>query len=426
MVESRGGRDFDEYSLESLIAGTTSLVGKKFFAEFIRLLAETYGAQFAIVTELIEPDPVKVRTLAFWQNGQLGENFEYEVRTTPCECVYSDGLKYFPSNIQSLFAADEDLVQMGVHSYFGVPLKSSIGETIGHICVLGNKPLAESNHAETYFNIFSARAATELERLQAEREAEQHRENLKELVDEKSTLLDQAKKLAEHAGRAKADFLSRMTFELRIPMNSILGYASLLSEGEEKLSSEQQKFIDNIIDAGWRLDNIIGEMLDISLLEAGELKTINTKCHVVEVVSECIKIFEPTAKQRGIKFICLFDTDANTHVMADRNRLKQVLTNLFSNAVKFNRDNSVVKVKIAPIKNKIRISIADKGIGIKKENLHKVFEKFERLDADDSWVGGTGIGLALTKRLVEHMDGQIGVESELEEGSTFWIEFNPA
>lgn len=425
MVKNEGNRDFNTLELESLVAGTTPHVGKKFFAEFIRQLAETYGAKFAIVTELIDTDPVKVKTLAFWENGRLGKDFEYEVRTTPCECVYRDGLKYFPFNIQSLFAEDEDLVHMGVHSYFGIPLKSRSDNVIGHICILGEKPLVESEKAENYFKIFAARAANELERLQEEREVTQHRENLKKLVDEKSTLLDQAKKLVEHASRTKSEFLSRMTFELRIPMNSILGYASLLREGEDKLSPEQQKFIDNIIHAGWRLDNLISEMLDISLIEAGELKTNDVKCHVVDAVSECIKIFEPPAKQRGINIVCLYDTSAETYILADKDRLKQVLTNLLSNAVKFNRDKSLVRVKIVPVNNKIQISITDKGVGIEKDDLQKVFDKFERLDADESWVGGTGIGLAITKRLVEHMGGEIGVESEVGKGSTFWINFDP-
>jgi len=418
------GRDTYVHGLESLVASTMPLVGEEFFAEFVRRLAETYGAQFAIVNELIESDPVAVRSLAFWQNGQLGENIEYKVKTTPCESVYSDGLKYFPANIQSLFPDDEDLVRMGVHSYFGAPMISNSGEIIGHICILGEKPLAETKKAESYFNIFVTRAAAELERLKLEREIIHHRDKLKELVDEKMASLRHAKESAEAANQVKTEFLARMTFELKIPANSILGYAELLKEGNDSMSAEQQGFVDNIISAGWLLDNIINDVLDISLVETGELFINHTRCRVTECVNESIKMIECQAKEKSIRVVCLYDTDADACIVADKKRLKQIFTNLLSNAVKFNRDNSVVKVKITPVgKNKIRISIIDRGIGIAEEDQHKIFEKFERLDAEERWIGGTGIGLAITKRLVEHMGGCIGVDSVLGVGSTFWVEF---
>jgi signal transduction histidine kinase len=314
---------------------------------------------------------------------------------------------------------------MGVHSYFGIPMISHAGETIGHICLLGEEPLAESDKAESYLKIFSARAAAELERLQIEREIIQHRDNLKELVDEQTATLRQAKEVAESANRAKSEFLARMTFELKTPLSTVLGYAALLHEGEEALTESQQKFINNIITAGWHLDHVIGEILDVSEIESGELVTKHSKCNVIECLSESIKVQELIAKQRGIKIGFLYDTKADLNIFADRSRVIQIFSNLINNAIKFNRDNGLVKIKIEPVDDKkIRISISDTGEGVSEQDQQKVFEKFERLSENDGWITGTGVGLAITKRLVEYMGGQIGIQSVPEEGSTFWVEFN--
>jgi signal transduction histidine kinase len=303
-------------------------------------------------------------------------------------------------------------------------MTSNSGEIIGHICVLGEQSLAETENAKSYFNIFVTRASAELERLKIEREIIHHRDKLKELVDEKMASLRHAKESAEAANQVKTEFLARMTFELKIPVNSILGYAELLKEGDDALSAEQQGFIDNIISAGWLLDNVINDVLDISLAETGELFINHTRCRVTECIKESIKTIESQAKEKNIKIVCLYDASTDVRIVADKKRLMQIFMNLLSNAVKFNRDNSVVKVKITPAGiNKIRISIIDRGVGIGEKDQHKIFEKFERLDAEECWIGGTGIGLAITKRLVEHMGGYIGVDSVLGEGSTFWVEF---
>lgn len=410
--------------LSSLIAGTWKLIGEEFFQSFAQHLAEAYGAQYAICNELIDDDPTKVRTLAYWQNGKLGDNFEYEVRATPCECVYKNGLSYFPKDIQTIFDEDENLVQMGVNSYYGIPLTSQQGEIIGHICIFGATPLAETDYAEEYFRIFAGRASSELQRLKVENELVKHRDNLKALVDEKTASLRKAKELTERAIQAKSIFLSRMSHELNTPMNAILGFAELMKDDIEVLSDDHKEYISKICETGWHLNSMIREILDISKIEVGEIETKMVVCDVKSALDECIKRVNSKATIKKINI--RFDNELlpNAHVLADKARLKQIFTHLLTNAIKFNIDNGSVIINISKGDNDaIRVSVSDTGLGIAEEDKNKVFHKFERLESDKACIAGTGIGLALTKRLVEHMGGKIGLSSEVGKGSTFWVEF---
>jgi len=410
--------------LSSLVAGTSKLIGKDFFKGFIQHLAEAYGAQYAICNELIKHEPTKVRTLAFWQNGTLGDNFEYEVRTTPCECVYNNGLSYFPKDIQTIFADDEDLVHMGVHSYYGIPLTSELGETIGHICILGVDPLAEADYAEDYFRIFASRASSELQRLKVENELIKHRDHLKELVDEKTASLSRSKELAEQASQAKSVFLSRMSHELNTPMNAILGFAELIKDDIDLLSLDHKEYISKICETGWHLNNMIGDILDISKIEVGEIETNIVKCDVKSILDDCIKTVNSKAIDKGIEI--RFDNNLwqNARVLADMTRLKHIYTHLLTNAIKFNNTNGFVIISITNGEfDCVRVSVSDTGMGISEENQNKVFDQFERLESDKACIAGTGVGLAITKRLVEHMGGKIGLNSVVGKGTTVWVEF---
>lgn len=413
-----------ESPLSSLVAGTSPLMGEAFFQTFIQHLAEAYGAEYATASELISDDPLKVRTLAFWGDGELQENVEYEVKTTPCECVYRDGLSYFPNSIQSIFEEDEDLVNMGVHSYYGAPMVASSGEVIGHICVLGKEALAETDFAEEYFRIFSARASSELQRIKLEREMEQHRENLKTLVDEQVLLIRKANKETEVANEAKSNFLSRMGHELKTPMNAILGFSEVLELDKEMFTADQQESISAIINSGWQLNNVISEILDITKSESGDIETNLVECDIRALIDKCIDLMTSKTKITNIEIGYADDAADSAMVMADERRLKQVIVNLLSNAVKFNRKNGKVTINISLLEGgRTQVDITDTGPGISDDGQTKIFEKFERLNSDEECIEGTGLGLAITKRLVEHMGGTIGVESTVGEGSRFWVEF---
>jgi len=238
--------------------------------------------------------------------------------------------------------------------------------------------------------------------------------------------LKQAMAAAEKANHAKSDFLSSMSHELRTPLNAILGFAQLLESGAPTPTPTQKRNIEQILKAGWYLLELINEVLDLALIESGKLTLSNEPVSLAEVMVECRAMIEPQARQRGIG-MTFSRFDIPRFINADRTRIKQVLINLLFNAVKYNRPQGQVAVECALVApNSIRICVRDTGIGLAPEQLAQLFQPFNRLGKEAGAEEGTGIGLVVTKRLVELMGGKIGATSTVGEGSVFWIEFELA
>jgi signal transduction histidine kinase/ActR/RegA family two-component response regulator len=228
---------------------------------------------------------------------------------------------------------------------------------------------------------------------------------------------------AERASRAKSEFLSGMSHELRTPLNAILGFAQLL--GIDDLGPDHGESVEHILRAGRHLLQLIDEVLDVARIEQGRLSLSIEPVRLDEVVREALDLVQPLAASANIRMWEASPCDR--HVLADRQRLKQVLMNLLSNAVKYNREGGTVTVSCEPTPaGRLRIGVVDTGPGIPSEMMDRLFLPFERLGAEGTPVEGTGIGLSISKRLVELMGGEIGADSELGRGSTFWVELDPA
>jgi PAS domain S-box-containing protein len=231
----------------------------------------------------------------------------------------------------------------------------------------------------------------------------------------------EAQEAAEVANRSKSEFLSRMSHELRTPLNAVLGFGQLLEI--EELSDVQRDAVDHILKGGRHLLDLINEVLDISRIEAGELSLSPEPVLAADIVQEALDLMRPLADQRGVQLVVNGSGGCACYVYADRQRVKQVLLNLLSNAVKYNRPRGSIAVACEqPDAARVRITVTDTGMGIPAERLGLLFSPFERLGAEQTGEEGTGIGLALSRRLAETMGGTLEAVSTLGQGSTFTLD----
>lgn len=248
------------------------------------------------------------------------------------------------------------------------------------------------------------------------------RKQIELALQENNIELENAKATAEKANLAKSEFLSSMSHELRTPLNAVLGFAQLMASDSPPPSAAQKQSIDQILQAGWYLLRLINEILDLAMIESGKVTMSQEAMSLADVLQDCRAMIEPQAQKRDIKMS--FPRFENLYyVHADRTRVKQVMINLLANAIKYNRDGGTVTVQCAMSgDNRVRVSVTDTGAGLAPEKVAQLFQPFNRLGQETSTEEGTGIGLVVTKQLVELMGGIIGVSSTPGIGSVFWVE----
>ena len=296
-----------------------------------------------------------------------------------------------------------------LHNYLGVPIRD--GDRVIGMFAIANSPQRFDTALLDWLEPFTATCALLINfyRQQAQRER---------IIAELASARDQAEK----ANLAKSDFLSSMSHELRTPLNAILGFAQLLANSRKApLNDRQQRQVNQIEKSGHHLLGLINEVLDLAKIEAGHLQLSLETLSLSGLIEDARDTMAGIAETAGITLTAT-PPDPDLGVIADYTRTKQVLLNLLSNAIKYNREAGQVALHVQRRDSRVRITVSDTGHGIPEERQAELFEPFQRLTAEHSTIEGTGIGLAITRELVEHMQGSIGVDSRPAVGSDFWFE----
>ncbi len=241
---------------------------------------------------------------------------------------------------------------------------------------------------------------------------------------EKNQELQLARTVAEKASLAKTDFLAHMSHELRSPLNAILGFAQLMDQADPAPTAAQKSSIDQILRAGWSLLDLISGILDLTAIESGRLRLQAEPVALVDVLRSSQECVAAAARARNVR-MQFEQPDASLIVLADRARLQQVMAHLLSNGIKYNRLGGTLQVSCSwAADQRVRVSISDSGYGLTTNKIAGLFQPFNPLGRDSVAEEGMGLGLALSKRLVEWMGGAMGVHSTVGVGSVFWIELN--
>ena len=277
----------------------------------------------------------------------------------------------------------------------------------------------QSDTSEATHFIVLSRDITE--RKNAEIELVKHREHLEDLVQARTADMTAARDEAERANAAKSEFLSRMSHELRTPMNAILGFGQMLDRGDEGLNDTQKDNVKEILHAGHHLLELINEVLDLARIESGKTEIVLASVSIDDSLLQCIALVQPQIDEHQLKLIDNISGQGQM-VQADLTRFKQVMLNFLSNAVKYNCENGSITLDSQLTDGRfLRINVTSRGNLLTDEDIAGLFTPFDRLGVK-STIEGTGIGLVISKHLIEAMGGAVGVESEAGKGNTFWVE----
>jgi signal transduction histidine kinase len=381
-------REKSEQILRSIVEGTVAVTGVDFFRSLVRSLAQALGVRYAFISECVNAPPTRVRSFAFWQGDEFGEEFEYDLQGTPCErIVGSNSYQCFPTQLQTLFPKDRDIVDMAAQSYAGIPLLTSTGQLLGHLAVLDDKSMESTERNQAILEIFAARAAAEMERLQIE----------KALA-----------RLAEIG-----ELAATIVHEVRNPLTTIMMGLNAFKKLE--LTDRFQEYLTLSIDEADRLERLLGQIL----LYSRPQTLARSQISLDRFISETLSTLQTTPIAAG-KSLNLVAISSPINISVDRDKLKQVLINLITNACEAVNLGDTITIEIHQSANRalekslqrICIQIHNGGTPIPIDILPELTKPFFTTKAN-----GTGLGLAIVKRIIEAHNGEFSIESSLEIGT---------
>ncbi|HDN25512.1 MAG TPA: PAS domain S-box protein [Thioploca sp.] len=414
-----------EETLRNIVEGVSATTGSNFLERLVEHLAKILQVKYAFIGQSLTDDPKILTTLFIVADNQLIDNFEYDLRNTPCENVITGDIPCgsYSQGIQQHFT-NPLLIQMGVESCVGVPLFDTHGKVMGLIAIMDDKPLRSQKRIESMLLIFAARASAELERVHAEKALQQERASLAQRVEERTAELMRANMELARAARLKDEFIASMSHELRTPLNAILGMAEVLQEGSYGSVNESQiRSLHTIEESGRHLLSLINDILELAKIEAGKVQLEMNLVSAEQIANTCLRFIKKLAFKKRFKISTSFDI-AVTTVQADDRCLKQILLNLLSNAVKFTPENGAINLEISGDAEHgvVNFIVSDTGIGIAETDLEYLFKPFVQINGGlNRTHEGTGLGLSLVYRLAEMHGGCVSVKSEVGKGSSFTV-----
>ncbi|PHS01745.1 MAG: hypothetical protein COA78_22330 [Blastopirellula sp.] len=390
----------------SIVEATSHATGDSYFPLLAQHLAEAYKVDHAFICKISGENSGQATMLSVWSQGQIVDNFTYDLAGTPCEKVVDFKYCFHGTNVKQLYPEDLPLQELGVDSYLGVRFDDAEGNPLGLLGIMDGGPMQANPEDVQLLSLFAVRAAAEIERNQFTEE------------------LSQAKLQAESATQTKSDFLANMSHEIRTPMTAILGFTDQLSD--MSLSEiDRKSAVHTIHRNGKHLLSVINDILDLSKIEAGKLEIENVRCSPVQIAQEVIDLMQGKASLKPLEIELQFSTPVPETITSDPTRLRQILMNLVGNSIKFT-ERGMVLLEISYIDQQensfLQLEVSDTGIGMTPTQQKNLFRPFTQADASTTRkFGGTGLGLTISKHLAQILGGDIYVKSEEGKGSIFTV-----
>jgi signal transduction histidine kinase len=391
----------NEKMFQALVETAVGDIGEEFFNNIVKKLSEWLNAECVIIGQMTDENVVE--GFPMYLDGQIVHGFSYKLEGTPCDLTSKKGYCVYLENVKQAFPTSKDLFELNIQGYVGTALYNETGEPNGILCAMSRKKLDLPPQAEKIMKIVGARITSEIERIKAQKALE----------------ISEAK--LRTANASKDRLFSIIAHDLKSPFNSLIGFSQLLLGYIHHPKSEKiEKYVKVIHEVSVQTYTLLENLLEWAMVQTESNVFVPVTFNLSELFVEITDLHKNQASQKGTTLAIAIKSNVN--MVADKNMITTMLRNLISNAIKYTRSGGLITVSGMADADMIKIIVADTGIGIKPENLDKLFQIEKKLSTSGTNnERGTGLGLILCKEFVEKHEGKIHVESEEGKGSRFVI-----